>query len=96
MDAAYSVQTRAIEGWLSEDHHMVAVASAADFVGEASVGNAAARQVSRLVLAGTGAAQWHSALNKVHLGGGGLQLDDLLHAAAADYPTNSELSALLT
>lgn len=52
--------------------------------------------VSRLVLTGIGAAQWHSALNKVRLGGGGLQLDDLLHAAAADYPNHPELTAFLT
>lgn len=50
--------------------------------------------VSRLLLGGTGAAQWHSALMKVIRGGGGLTLAQLARAALADYPGNAALAAL--
>tara|TARA_R110002072_G_scaffold38314_20_gene111051 strand:- start:26200 stop:27225 length:1026 start_codon:yes stop_codon:yes gene_type:complete len=50
--------------------------------------------LSRLLLTGSGVAQWHSAITKMNLGGGGLVLDELIQAALADYPSHPQLIAL--
>jgi metacaspase-1 len=51
--------------------------------------------VSQLLLSGNGLAQWHAALAKAVLGGGGLTLPQLVRAAAGDYPNHAELRLLL-
>jgi hypothetical protein len=52
--------------------------------------------ISRLTLSGTGTAQWHSAISKVQLGGGGVTVSKLVAAAITDYPDSQELNALLS
>jgi hypothetical protein len=52
--------------------------------------------VSRLILDGTGTGQWHSALSKLRLGGGGLTLRELLRTAHNDYPESEDLDALIS
>jgi metacaspase-1 len=49
---------------------------------------------SRLEASGNGAAQWHSALRLVQLGGGGISIINILDAALSDYASNATLAAL--
>jgi hypothetical protein len=46
---------------------------------------------SRIELSGAGRAQWHAAIRKVSMGGGGLRLDRLLVAALDEFPGNDGL-----
>ena len=46
---------------------------------------------SRIDLSGTGRTQWHAAIRKVSMGGGGLGLDRLLVAALDEFPGNEGL-----
>lgn len=50
--------------------------------------------VARLALGGNGLAQWHSALSKIALGGGGTTMARLLLAVGEDYPDNADLERL--